>query len=54
MNEILTQQCKALKNARENLNHSKTSFCVGEYVEYGFDQQRLICYVCRVWDMVFS
>ena len=22
--------------------------------EYGFDQQRLIWYVCRLWDMVFS
>ena len=21
---------------------------------YGFDQQRLIWYVCRLWDMVFS
>ena len=26
-------------------------FCVGEYAEYGFDQQRLIWYVCRLWDM---
>ena len=40
--------------------HSKTSFekklffCVGEYAEYGFDQQRLIWYVCRLWDIVFS
>ena len=49
-----------LKNA--NLNNStgrlvlkKTVFfCVGEYTEYGFDQQRLIWYVCRLWDMVFS
>ena len=36
------------------LEHSKTSFekklffCVGEYAEYGFDQQRLIWYVCRL------
>ena len=22
--------------------------------EYGFDQQRFIWYVCRLWDMVFS
>ena len=29
-------------------------FCVGEYAEYGFDQQRLIWYVCRLRDMVFS
>ena len=29
-------------------------FCVGEYAEYRFDQQRLIWYVCRLWDMVFS
>ena len=29
-------------------------FCVGEYAEYGFDQQRLTWYVFRVWDMVFS
>ena len=29
-------------------------FCVGEYAEYGFDQQRLIWYVCRLWDMVRS
>ena len=29
-------------------------FCVGEYAEYGFDQQRLIWYVFRQWDMVFS
>ena len=28
-------------------------FCVGEYAEYGFDQQR-IWYVCRLWDMVFN
>ena len=40
--------------------HSKTSFekklffCVSENAEYGFDQQRLIWYVCRLWDMVFS
>ena len=27
---------------------------MGEYAEYGFDQQRLIWYVCRLWDMVFS
>ena len=38
--------------------HWKTSFekklffCVGEYAEYWFDQQRLIWY--RLWDMVFS
>ena len=24
------------------------------WTEYGFDQQRLIWYVCRLWDMVFS
>ena len=24
---------------------------MGEYAEYGFDQQRLIWYVCRLWDM---
>ena len=42
------------------IRSSKTSFekklffCVGEYAEYGFDQQRLIWYVCRLWDMVFS
>ena len=29
-------------------------FCVGEYTEYGFDQQRLIWYVFRLWGMVFS
>ena len=27
---------------------------MGEYAEYGFDQQSLIWYVCRLWDMVFS
>ena len=32
----------------------KIFFCVGEYAEYGFDQQRLIWYVFRQWDMVFS
>ena len=32
----------------------KNCFCVGEYAEYGFDQQRLIWYVFRLWDMVFS
>ena len=32
----------------------KNFFCVGEYAEYGFDQQRLIWYVYRLWDMVFS
>ena len=26
---------------------TKLVFCVGEYAEYGFDQQRLIWYVCR-------
>ena len=26
---------------------------MSEYAEYGFDQQRLIWYVCRLWDMVF-
>ena len=25
---------------------------MGEYAEYGFDQQRLIWYVCRLWDVV--
>ena len=30
----------------------KLFFCVGEYAEYGFDQQRLIWYVHRLWDMV--
>ena len=30
------------------------TFCVGEYAECGFDQQRLVWYVCRLWDMVFS
>ena len=40
------------------MGHWKTSFeknwvffCVGEYAEYGFDQQRLIWYVCPLWDM---
>ena len=28
-------------------------FCVGEYAECGFDQQRLIWYVFRLWDKVF-
>ena len=23
---------------------------MGEYAEYGFDQQRLIWYVCRLWE----
>ena len=32
----------------------KLFFCVGEYAEYGLDQQRLIWYVCRLWAMVFS
>ena len=27
---------------------------MGEYAEYGFDQQRLIWYVGHLWDMVFS
>ena len=31
----------------------KLLFCMGEYTEYGFDQQRLIWYVVRQWDMVF-
>ena len=34
-------------------NVKKLFFCVGEYAEYGFDQQRLIWYVCRLWDTVF-
>ena len=29
-------------------------FCIGEYAAYGFDQLRLIWYVFRLWDMVFS
>ena len=29
-------------------------FFVGEYAEYVFDQQRLIWYVCCLWDMVLS
>ena len=32
----------------------KLFLCVDKYAEYGFDQQRLMCYVCRLWDMVFS
>ena len=32
----------------------KMFFCVGEYTEYGFDQQKLIWYVFRLWGMVFS
>ena len=32
----------------------KLFFYVGEYAEYGFDQQRLIWHVRRVWDMVSS
>ena len=32
----------------------KLFICVGEYTEYGFDQQRLIWYVFHLWDMVFS
>ena len=27
----------------------KLYFCVGEYAENGFDQQRLIWYICRLW-----
>ena len=27
---------------------------MGEYAEYEFDQQRLIWYVFRLWEMVFS
>ena len=27
---------------------------MGDYAEYGFDQQRLIWYVCRPWDIVFE
>ena len=41
-------------NTRRLSFEKKLFFCVGEYVEYGFDQQRLIWYVCRLWDMVFS
>ena len=29
-------------------------FCVGELAEYGSDQQRLLWYVIRLWDMVCS
>ena len=32
----------------------KTVFCVGEYAEYWFDQQRLIWFIFRLWDIVFS
>ena len=42
--------CKHLKTSFEK----KLFFCVGEYAEYGFDQQRLIWYVCFLWDVVFS
>ena len=31
----------------------KNSFCMGEYAEYGFHQQRLIGYVFRLCDMEF-
>ena len=27
---------------------------MSEYAEYGFDQQRLIWYVFRLWDLLFS
>ena len=40
--------------ASERLVLKKLFFCVGEYAEHGFDQQRLIWYVCRLWDMMFS
>ena len=29
-------------------------FCIAKYAAYGFDQQRLIWYVFRLWDIVFS
>ena len=29
-------------------------FCLGEYAEYGCDQQGLIWYVFRLWNAVFS
>ena len=31
----------------------KNCFSAWASTEYGFDQQRLIWYVCRLWDMVF-
>ena len=50
-----------INDIKFSLRHWKTSFekktgflCVGEYAEYGFDQQRLILYVIRLWDVVFS
>ena len=36
------------------IGFEKNFLCVGEYTEYGFDQQTLIWFVCRLWDMVFS
>ena len=41
------------KDSKTNFE-KKLFFGVGKYAEYGFDQQRLIWYVCRQWDMVFS
>ena len=32
----------------------KMFFCVGEYTGYGFDEQRLIWYVFRLWGMAFT
>ena len=56
---LLINQPKLMHQASQVINHWKTSFeknffCVGEYAEYGFDQQRLIWYVFRLWDRVFS
>ena len=43
-----------IKYRKTSFEKKKLFFCVNEYAEYGFDQQRLIWHVCRLWDMVFS
>ena len=50
---MLDEGCQNVRQTdRQTNRYSKTSF--EKKTEYGFDQQRLIWYVCRLLDMVFS
>ena len=51
---LFASQCRLVYPNYGRLVSKKLFFCLGEYAEYGFDQQRLTWYVFRLWDMVFS
>ena len=47
-------ESKLVRKLKTRFEKNWVFFCVGEYAEYGFDQQMLIWYIFRLWDMVFS